>query len=270
MRGMPLPVKAAGGLARGLVTAAALLTLAARASSADGPVLLDRCPRAVEYTPGARAPRRRHRAHARRLRQRDAVPRRGQEARFTFDDLSLFVIYEPIARLRFFSELEYADVFTIDEDGETEGREESRHRRAALRRRRRLGCRQSPRGRHLPHPGRALERDPRRAARLDDVAPAHDRAPLRPERHRHHAVRLLFPAAGDVTWSVYGQFTDQFDPVSCSRTRAAQRRCPARVRCGGRVVRRDVLPRLESSLRGVHVAGISWASTRSGSASPSS
>lgn len=49
----------------------------------------------------------------------------GKEAKFSLDDLSLFVIYEPIARLRFFSELEYADVFDIDEDGNTESREES-------------------------------------------------------------------------------------------------------------------------------------------------
>lgn len=49
----------------------------------------------------------------------------GGEANFSLEDLSLFVIYEPIARLRFFSELEYADVFDIDEDGDTESRDES-------------------------------------------------------------------------------------------------------------------------------------------------
>ena len=49
----------------------------------------------------------------------------GEPARFSLEDLSLFVIYEPIERLRFFSEIEYADVFDIDTKGHVESREES-------------------------------------------------------------------------------------------------------------------------------------------------
>lgn len=49
----------------------------------------------------------------------------GKEARLSLEDLSLFVIYEPMARLRFFSELEYADVFDVEEDGDAASREEA-------------------------------------------------------------------------------------------------------------------------------------------------
>jgi hypothetical protein len=49
----------------------------------------------------------------------------GKSARFSLEDLSLFVIWEPVARLRFFSELEYANVFDVDDHGRTESREES-------------------------------------------------------------------------------------------------------------------------------------------------
>jgi hypothetical protein len=49
----------------------------------------------------------------------------GKPARLSLEDLSLFVIYEPIQRLRFFSELEYADVFDVDDQGHVESREES-------------------------------------------------------------------------------------------------------------------------------------------------
>ncbi len=49
----------------------------------------------------------------------------GKPARLSLEDLSLFVIYEPIQRLRFFSELEYADVFDVDDQGHVDSREES-------------------------------------------------------------------------------------------------------------------------------------------------
>lgn len=49
----------------------------------------------------------------------------GSEASFNLEELSLFVIYEPLSRLRFFSELEYDDVFDIDTSGDSESREES-------------------------------------------------------------------------------------------------------------------------------------------------
>ena len=49
----------------------------------------------------------------------------GKPARLSLEDLSLFVIYEPIQRLRFFSELEYADIFDVDDQGHVESREES-------------------------------------------------------------------------------------------------------------------------------------------------
>jgi hypothetical protein len=49
----------------------------------------------------------------------------GTPARLSLEDLSLFVIYEPIPRLRFFSELEYSDVFDVDTEGHVDSREES-------------------------------------------------------------------------------------------------------------------------------------------------
>ncbi len=49
----------------------------------------------------------------------------GAPARVNLDDLSLFVIYEPLPRLRFFSELEYADVLDIDSKGNVGSREDS-------------------------------------------------------------------------------------------------------------------------------------------------
>ena len=49
----------------------------------------------------------------------------GEAARFSLEDLSLFVIWEPVARLRFFSELEYDNVSTGDSHGRAQSREES-------------------------------------------------------------------------------------------------------------------------------------------------
>jgi hypothetical protein len=49
----------------------------------------------------------------------------GDPAHLRLDDLSLFVIWEPVARLRFFSELEYADVFDIDTKGNVDSRDEA-------------------------------------------------------------------------------------------------------------------------------------------------
>jgi hypothetical protein len=49
----------------------------------------------------------------------------GKAARFSLEDLSLFVIWEPVARLRFFSELEWANAFDFDDHGRAESDEES-------------------------------------------------------------------------------------------------------------------------------------------------
>ncbi len=49
----------------------------------------------------------------------------GKPARLSLKDLSLFVNYEPVQRLRFFSDLEYADVFDVDDQGHIESREQS-------------------------------------------------------------------------------------------------------------------------------------------------
>jgi hypothetical protein len=49
----------------------------------------------------------------------------GSDAKFGLDDVSLFVIFEPLPRLRFFSELEYADAFILDEDGHADSPDEA-------------------------------------------------------------------------------------------------------------------------------------------------
>lgn len=49
----------------------------------------------------------------------------GDRARFGLDDVSLFVIFDPIERLHVFSELEYADIVDLDDHGNIESREES-------------------------------------------------------------------------------------------------------------------------------------------------
>lgn len=49
----------------------------------------------------------------------------GEKAHLNLDDVSLFVIWEPIARLRFFSELEYENVFDIDSKGHVDSPDES-------------------------------------------------------------------------------------------------------------------------------------------------
>ena len=49
----------------------------------------------------------------------------GREAHLHLDDLSLFVIWEPISRVRLFSELEYEDVFDIDTEGRSESPDEA-------------------------------------------------------------------------------------------------------------------------------------------------
>jgi hypothetical protein len=49
----------------------------------------------------------------------------GEAAHLRLDDISLFVIWEPIPRLRFFSELEYADVFNADTKGHLDSPEEA-------------------------------------------------------------------------------------------------------------------------------------------------
>jgi len=49
----------------------------------------------------------------------------GEAAHLRLDDLSLFVIWEPVARLRFFSELEYADVIDVDTKGHVDSPDEA-------------------------------------------------------------------------------------------------------------------------------------------------
>jgi len=49
----------------------------------------------------------------------------GEAGHLRLDDISLFVIWEPIPRLRFFSELEYADVFNADTDGRLDSPDEA-------------------------------------------------------------------------------------------------------------------------------------------------
>lgn len=49
----------------------------------------------------------------------------GEAAHLRLDDVSLFVIWEPVARLRFFSELEYADVVDIDTEGHVDSPDEA-------------------------------------------------------------------------------------------------------------------------------------------------
>jgi hypothetical protein len=49
----------------------------------------------------------------------------GDPAHLRLDDLSLFVIWEPVTRLRFFSELEYSDVFDIDTKGNVDSPDEA-------------------------------------------------------------------------------------------------------------------------------------------------
>ena len=49
----------------------------------------------------------------------------GEKAHLRLDDVSLFVIWEPVARLRFFSELEYAEIFDIDSKGHVDSPDES-------------------------------------------------------------------------------------------------------------------------------------------------
>ncbi len=49
----------------------------------------------------------------------------GHEAHLTLDDMSLFVIFDPLPQLHFFSELEYSDVFEINEHGQTYSPDES-------------------------------------------------------------------------------------------------------------------------------------------------
>jgi len=56
----------------------------------------------------------------------------GEKARLSLDDVSLFVIFEPLPRLRFFTELEYSDIVDVDVDDE--GRVESRDESATVER----------------------------------------------------------------------------------------------------------------------------------------
>ena len=49
----------------------------------------------------------------------------GHQAHLTLDDVSLFVIFDPLPQLHFFSELEYADVFEINEHAQTYSPDES-------------------------------------------------------------------------------------------------------------------------------------------------
>ena len=49
----------------------------------------------------------------------------GERSRISLEDLSLFVIWDPIERLHFFSELEYHDVFDLDESGTADSRSDA-------------------------------------------------------------------------------------------------------------------------------------------------
>jgi hypothetical protein len=55
----------------------------------------------------------------------EAARDEGEAGHLRLDDASLFVIWEPVARLRFFSELEYSDIVDVDTKGNVNSPDES-------------------------------------------------------------------------------------------------------------------------------------------------
>ena len=158
---------------------------------------LDDADRRRRLHAGSRAPGRRHGAHARRLFEpRRSYRDEGEPAQLSLDDLSLFVIWEPLARLRFFSELEYADVFDVDDRGARREPARSRRRSSAststsaspTRVNLRGGIFLTPVGRwNVIHAAPLVWTTSRPLTHRDAV---------RPERDRGHAVRVALPVGG--------------------------------------------------------------------------
>lgn len=145
----------------------------------------------------------------------------GQAARLSLENMSLFVIYEPIDRLRLFSELEYSDVFDIDDQGHVDSREES----ASVERlyvdvgvsdavNLRAGIFLTPVGRwNVIHAAPLVWTTSR---------PLTTELPFDPNATGLMLSGALFPSAGTVTYSIYDQFAGpiegnpDFDPADHS------------------------------------------------------
>jgi len=102
----------------------------------------------------------------------DLLHEEGGATTFRVENADLFVIWDPLARVHLFSEIDMVDQENPHEQ-----------RRTILT----IGCSATSRastgstcGRQVPHPDRALESDPRPATGVDDVPPARDHAALRP------------------------------------------------------------------------------------------
>jgi hypothetical protein len=212
MQDMPGAVKRIRG------TLAAVLLLVGTAPAVAGPVddtpvlSLPTAIGAVDYTPG------------RGLRVGDTgltiggytnlnVTRdEGGPARFSFDDLSFFVTWDPIARLHLFSELEFEDLVDIDDHG----RQDTTDRRFTAERlygdftladwlNLRIGKFLTPVGRWNVIHAQPLVWTTSR--------PLVTELPFDPHTTGAMLFGSLFPGAGALTYQLYGQFTDQFDAV---------------------------------------------------------
>jgi len=211
MRGPPLPVKAAGDFPRALLAAVAILTLTSGAPGGELPIgSLPSPVGAIAYTPG------------RGLRVGDTglvlggytnlnlTRDEGGPVRFSVDDLSLFVSWHPVARLHLFSELELEDLVDIDSHGGHSPSTFTAERLYGdLAVSDQLGVRV---GKFLTPVGRwnVIHAQP---LVWTTSRPLVTEVPFDPHTTGAMLFGLLFPAAGGVSWSLYGQFTDQFDPV---------------------------------------------------------